>query len=313
MSGHRLTTTTLGALLGLLILGAAGYAYEPHVFSRVSQGALVPRGFEGTDYYIYVPGAAHNDQPMTALVALRGVGDDAEHFAASLVPAAEENGWVLVVPHFIYGDWKKVETLKSEEETTLSWLDSLLGLLPDETSLQLRPRVLLYGFSRGAQAAHRFAFMYPRRVLAVASMSAGSYTLPTDRSPTLTPLEFPMGVGDLSRYCGQRFNLEALRQVAFWVGVGEMDDSPDDVPRSFDQYIGSNRVERARNFAKALQDHGVSVELTIVPRLGHQESEASRRAALTFLRALDIERNQQSTDAVKPQPSPTEKPPQQAE
>ena len=46
------------------------------------------------------------------------------------------------------------------------------------TGLTLKPRVDVYGFSRGAQLAHRFAIFFPERVDHVVVFSAGTYTLP---------------------------------------------------------------------------------------------------------------------------------------
>ncbi len=226
---------------------------------------------------------------MTALVALRGVGDAAEDFAKALAPKAEENGWVLIVPKFAYGDWKQIETLKTDGKSYSPWLKSLLEALPAQTGLTLRDQLLVYGFSRGGQAAHRFALLYPEKVMAVASMSAGSYTLPSDCVPAdnHAPLVFPLGVADIDGYCGKKFNPQAVARVPFWIGVGEKDTAPSDVPQEFTKYTGVNRVERARAFAKAVSDLGAQEELVVFPNLGHQETKETRAAAMAFLKKAE--------------------------
>jgi cytochrome P450 len=50
------------------------------------------------------------------------------------------------------------------------------------TGLTIHPRLLLYGFSRGAQMAQRFSMVYSGEVAAVATPAAGSYSV--DRAQT---------------------------------------------------------------------------------------------------------------------------------
>jgi pimeloyl-ACP methyl ester carboxylesterase len=251
---------------------------------------VLSRQFADTDYLLYLPNSANTDKPLRALVAFRGAGDKPEEFASSLVPAAEANGWLLIVPNYVYGDFLKVETLKADGSRHLPWVRALLQVLPVETSLQLQEKVLLYGFSRGAQAAHRFALMYPCQVLAVATMSAGTYTVPqsvTQGPNGHAPLDFPLGVSDLDHYCGSPFNPASVKQVSFWVGVGDKDTNAGDVPPDWDRYIGNTRVDRARAFAKEMADLGATVDLRLFPNLGHAESSQSRDSALAFLRTVE--------------------------
>jgi pimeloyl-ACP methyl ester carboxylesterase len=46
---------------------------------------------------------------------------------------------------------------------------------------RLKPKILLAGYSRGAQFAHRFAFAYPEVVEAVAPLASGTWTTPDGR------------------------------------------------------------------------------------------------------------------------------------
>lgn len=285
-----LVSLTLMAIL--LSIGHVWSGDSLRVRSSLAKGILTTHQYAGTSYLLYVPTSAREDRPITVLVALGGMGDRAEDFAGNLVSTAESNGWLLVAPHFTYGDWKQIEAVKRETGSQFPWLKSLLDAIPEETSLQTRERILLYGFSRGGQSVHRFALMYPRRVLGVASMAAGTYTLPIACAPASenhAPLEFPLGVGDLDQYCGAPFDLEATSQVAFWVGVGAGDNVPGDVPRMWDRYIGSHREARARSFAQSVANIGARMELVVFPGLGHGESAESRASALAFLSGLEQE------------------------
>ncbi len=273
------------AAIGLaqLLPGESGY-----VRSGLASGVFTPQQFDGVPYLLYVPSGISSEHPSTVLVAVHGMGADPESFSSDLVAQAERNHWVMVVPDLPYGDWTQADALKSEEKKQMAWLNSLLASLPDRTGLSLKEKALFYGFSRGAQLSHRFALAYPQRVLAAAIMSPGTYTLPVEHSAAYNnhaPLDFPVGVNDISNYCGKSFNAKAVAGIPFWVGVGEKDNSPGDVPRMWDQYIGMTRVDRARSFAASLKDLGADVELTVFPGLGHAESTDTRTSAVDFLRA----------------------------
>ncbi len=294
----------VAAFLAVLSISAPGVISNPP--ETPAKGQLLAREYSSIGYFLYVPTSADSMRPLSVLVALRGIGDRAEDFATSLTAEAEARGWVLVVPQTPYNpDWKKVDALKSDAQSEMPWLESLLESLPEETSLKLKDRVLLYGFSRGAQSAHRFALMYPERVLGAAIMSAGAYTLPVDCNPASdgeTPLEFPLGVSDIKSYCGEPFDRNEVKQVAFWIGVGEKDNASGEVSASFDRYIGTNRVDRAKSFAKAMTDLGAKTELQLFPNLAHQESAESRERAFDFLKTIEKETilagrpNQQPSD-----------------
>lgn len=289
---HRVIAVSLTLLVGFAIAWHLWPGGASRISHSLATGVLTTRQHDGLDYFLYIPTSASEAHPITALVALRGMGDQPESFASGFVPEAEANGWLLVVPGYPYGDWQQIEALKTDAHTELPWLSSLLDALPAETGYPLRERVLLYGFSRGAQSAHRFALAYPGRVLGVAAMSAGTYTLPIEHSAAYdnhVPLQFPVGVGDLDSYCGRRFDQVALKQVPFWIGVGQNDNVPSDIPRTWDKYLGTTRVERAKAFEQTIAALGVKAQLAIIPGIGHQESAESRSQAMAFLRGAEMQ------------------------
>jgi hypothetical protein len=291
-SAVRAMLFSAGLLIALVSISFAWPPASVWVSSdSLTRGEVLSRQHEGSGYVLYVPTTASLDRPITLMVAFFGMGGKAEGFASSLAPLAEQNGWLLLVPDFHYGDWQKAEAVQGDDRRQFPWLRSLLDILPRETGLQVRDRILLYGFSRGAQASHRFALMYHDKVLASAVMSAGTYTLPLVCVPTSNdnaPLNYPLGVGDLGSYCGEPFDPEGVRKVAFWVGVGALDSNPADVPHQWDKLIGTNRVDRAGAFVQAMLGIGVHIEMETFPGLGHAESAESRARASAFLRRAEI-------------------------
>src|SRR5205085_6400354 len=134
------------------------------------------------------------------LVALHGMGGTGEEFSKDLVEQADRYGWMIVAPTIDYGDWTKPEIVAREEPVLIRALSDYVDQLPQLTGMPVRHMLLLIGHSRGAQLAHRFAEFRPERVLAVAALSAGTYTLPQGT------LSFPFGVKDLAQYAGRAFD-----------------------------------------------------------------------------------------------------------
>jgi pimeloyl-ACP methyl ester carboxylesterase len=218
------------------------------------------------------------------LVALHGIGGDGASFARDFAAAADQNGWVLVAPTIAYGDWLDPAQLAREDAVLIPWLSEYLSqLAQSHTDQPIDPEILMLGFSRGAQLAHRFAEAYPERVAAVAAVSAGSYTLPAMTAADGTLLPFPFGVADLPATVGQAFDVSELRSVRFWVGVGSNDANPADVPRQFDPYVGSDRLDRARAFVAALETVGIPAQLAVFPDVSHALTPAMETAAIAFL------------------------------
>jgi pimeloyl-ACP methyl ester carboxylesterase len=199
---------------------------------------------------------------------------------------AERNNWVLIAPTFQYQNYLDLKLLMEDDIAFGQRILDTLDVLPQRLNLKLRPRVLLYGFSRGAQLAHRFAYFYPERVASVVTLSAGAYTMPTEKRTSekdAPVIPFPYGIGDLKDCVGWAINWEALRQVSFWVGVGAQDDQAGDVARAFDPYSGKTRVERAKAFQQALLARSIKAHLVVFPGVSHELTAEMRASAVQFL------------------------------
>ena len=98
---------------------------------------------------------------------------------------ADEHRFVVVGP-FFFG--KVLEIMDGVSyHFPAAWsgraLDEILAKVALRTSIH-RDQIYLFGFSAGAQFAHRYALLRPRRVRAVVAHAAGRYTLPTREVPT---------------------------------------------------------------------------------------------------------------------------------
>jgi pimeloyl-ACP methyl ester carboxylesterase len=278
----RCALATFLALVLVLWTTPARTALAP-----VAKAAELPAGIPSV--YLHLPRDLPTSSPVQVLVALHGMGGNGEQFAANLLLDAERNHWLIVAPTFEYGDWTDPTQIAREDPRLIRWLAGYLDHLDQYVGVPVKPRVLLLGHSRGAQLAHRFAFFEPERVLAVAALAAGTYTLPFERGPQGSLMRFPFGMADLSSIAGHAFNrTNLIEDTDFWLGVGTEDNNPADLPRAWDQYLGTTRVQRALIFQAALHDLGARSVLVAFRGEKHVLSAEMAASADSFLRALDL-------------------------
>ena len=235
---------------------------------------------------VYLPSQVDPRRPTAVVLALHGMGGTGGRIAQRLQGCADQNHWIVVAPTIAYRDYMDPAQVLLDDEETLPLLRGTLDSLSAQLGgVRLADRVYVYGFSRGAQLANRFAFFYPDHVAAVATLSGGSYTVPR-RSATVAgqdrPLDFPFGVADLDHYAGHPFDTAAVRRIPFWVGVGSADTVKEQVPRSWDALLGDTRVERAKRFSDALKALGASVKLDVFSGVGHDETAPMRADVCSF-------------------------------
>ena len=254
------------------------------------QTALAPlRVHPGADlrvdeFFVHIPAGAQ--EPLTVLVVLHGMGGNGEDFARPLLARADAERWAVVAPTYSYGDWRDPAQLTREATTHRPRIAAFLDRMPEIAGLSVRSEALLYGFSRGAQSANRFALAFPGHVAGVAMVSAGTYTLPfasLHATPERISMPFPYGIANCAELFARGCDMTAFADVPFWVAVGARDSDPADVPHQWDRFIGANRVERAERFTKLLKEAGVDAQARVFADVGHGETEQMRSAAMDFL------------------------------
>jgi pimeloyl-ACP methyl ester carboxylesterase len=292
------------ALLAAVALFLATAPARP-TFAPVARAAelsaVVPSVFVRPPREV-VPGA-----PLQVLVALHGMGSTGDQIASRIITQADRNHWLVIAPTINYGDWTDPKQIAREEPALIRWLADYLDQLPEMIGTPIKPRILLLGHSRGAQLAHRFALFQPERILAVAAVSAGTYTLPFDRGADGKLIQFPFGVSDWPTITGHEFSrTRFIEDTHFWLGVGTEDNNPNDLPRAWDQYLGTTRVQRARAFQEALHQLGARSVLVAFRGERHVLSPDMAASACSFLRGLDLEQSEQHTvDPVIARPAHT--------
>lgn len=214
------------------------------------------------------------DPAASPLVLVHGISRNAIELVLRFAPHAQAHGVPIIAPLFsreAYGMYQQVVDPRRGIRADLALFD-MLDDFAARWGLASRS-ITLFGFSGGAQFAHRMAMLHPQRIAACIPVSAGWYTLPDPDLAWPTGLAgAPLGPVDLA----------ALAQVPFHTLVGRRDTENDEALRRndrLDALQGENRLQRARTWHKAMRRAGMDrrSSLTILPRTRHNFASAERR------------------------------------
>jgi poly(3-hydroxybutyrate) depolymerase len=231
---------------------------------RFSWCSYIPSGYEP---------AGDRVHPLAVLVhgSLRDAGTLRDEF----IDFAEQHQCVLLAPLFPAGidDADDLHNYKHIAYHGIRYDLILLDMI-EEVAARYRvekDRVLMHGFSGGAQFAHRFLYLHPERLSAVSVGAPGTVTLADEGSA------WWVGVKGMEEIFGRPFNVAAMREVAVQLVIGDQDIETWDVtvgPQSPFWMDGINdsgetRVARLRTLEKSLKSIGITPRFDMVPGVSH--------------------------------------------
>jgi pimeloyl-ACP methyl ester carboxylesterase len=233
------------------------------------------------DYLVYVPVAAAPGAPV--LVAVHGISRNAHQQAVVFSTLCDVRGAVLLVPIFTPEQHRDYQRLGRKGRGVR--VDLLLHrYLAEVASLSGADvtQIRLFGFSGGAQFAHRYAMAHPHRVARAVVAASGWYTF-----PDLT-LRYPYGIRMNRALDGVRFSPEQFLRVPLKVIIGNHDTAPTNVRSNphLDEQQGTTRLERARRWVAAMRAAATAygmrprVTLTEVADIDHSFTAFYERGAL---------------------------------
>ncbi len=248
------------------------------------RGCIVRRALRSDptqEYLLYIPTSADSDSQV--LVVVHGFSRKAYKQAKAFSSLCERRGVVALVPIFTKelhkdyqrlgrkGKGRRVDLILHQYLTECAYLS---GADPTQ--------IFLYGFSAGAQFAHRYLMAHPHRVSRAAVVAPGWYTFPdhTER--------FPFGTRPSRALAGVTFNAEQFLRIPIEVLVGELDTTDKNLRRTdrVDAQQGKTRLERARRWVAAMRNAAVAyglpplVKLTEIQDVGHSFSAFCARGEL---------------------------------
>ncbi len=194
--------------------------------------------------FYYLPQAI--DPAAIPLVCVHGISRNALEHLFAFRAYADQLGAPLIAPLFDRHCYRGYQTLgMAHGWNSVTAFEAVLDHARGVTGVQTE-RVNLFGYSGGAQFVHRYAMANPLRVNAFAIASAGWYTMP---DPALA---FPLGAASGTR---PAVDLDAFLARPMLAIVGSADTEQDRAlrrSRKIDALEGTNRVERARSFVRAI-------------------------------------------------------------
>ncbi len=228
-------------------------------------------------YLRYVPSRMDPQRPP--LVCVHGISRDARGHLAAFVEWAERTGTELLAPLYDRRRYRGYQRLKSSN-ARLHAVAALDSILDEATGGR---QCLLYGFSGGAQFAHRYALVRPERIASLALAAAGWYTFPT------VAASFPYGVAAGRLPAGLNIDFPAFLQIPKCVLIGDRDVERDAALRTnrrLDREQGDNRLARATAWVAAVNraahrtPGSADCRLIVIPGAGHDWSECYQQGQL---------------------------------
>lgn len=229
-------------------------------------------------YCLYVPKSYQPEggPPLRLIVLVHGTGRNPFAYQHAAAGFADAHHCLVLCPLFPCGipDPRGTENYKFVSFKGIRFDLVLLSMISEVGRIYRvdTSRFCLFGFSGGAHFTHRFFYVHPERLRAVAIDAPGVVTL-LDRGQ-----DWWCGVRNFSGIFGKELNVEAMRTVAVQTIVGGDDTATWEIavqpgwPFWMEGITasGSTRVERLASLRDSWRKAGIEVEHLIVPGVGHE-------------------------------------------
>ena len=224
----------------------------------------------GLSYQLYLPATLNTSRPV--LTAVHGISRNPQDWLELFRPSADTHGVALLTPLFDesgFGDFQRLGRHGRGQRADHA-LIRVLDTLVVEHGIQ--PSMALFGFSGGAQFAHRFAMVHSSRVSSLVLGAAGWYTWPDSKT------RFPYGTRPISALPGVNFDLEKLLSIPIRVIVGSDDTIRDQTLNRnarIDVTQGQTRRDRAENWVSTMRSLALAknlpdrIDLQLLHGTGH--------------------------------------------
>lgn len=226
-------------------------------------------------YYLYVPRAFDGSAAFRLLVTVHGHDRETVGRVEQFIELAERHSFVLLGPHFppsirfqmlgIGGERADLRLLDLVTEVSAE-----LGLVHEQFDL--------FGYSGGGQFAHRFLYVWPRRVRRVIVGAPGTITAPIEQH------RWPGGVRNLVNVAGAGFDVDEVRRRQIMLLVGTDDILLEGLNQQpWAMRSGATRLARARSLHAAWLVAGIEHIYVEVPGVGHGVDERIVEQVRRFL------------------------------
>jgi pimeloyl-ACP methyl ester carboxylesterase len=218
------------------------------------------------------------------LVLIHGISRNAEEIIHNFFDKAQKNNILIIAPVFTkeYAtDYQRLGRNGRGPRADYQ-LFAILNDCQSKTG-HVFNKFNIFGFSAGAQYAHRLAFAHPNKINKVALVAAGWYTLPT------TSLPYPRGLRLKNQFSDLNFYANQFLRLNYRVYIGSKDNKRDHALNKnpkIDLTQGRNRIKRAKNWIEFMQlqmdklNIKNEIKLEILPQVRHDFLECVQQASL---------------------------------
>lgn len=244
--------------------------------------------------YYHIPEGDVENMPI--LFVLHGNGRNAVEYRNAWIEEANTKDFIVVAPEFSDGDFPGGDgyilgnvfvdgdnpspaTLNPEEDWAFSVIEPLFDEIKSKTS-NLSSTYNLFGFSAGAQFAHRFMMYKPdARFDKIIASAAGWYTVPDE------PEDFPYGIANspIEDTTRSEFYSQSLT-----IQIGTLDNNPNAPALRRNPIVdqqGTNRYDRAFYMFNTSQSDAQNLGLNFnwdimeTPNNGHDMEQSIPQAS----------------------------------
>lgn len=224
--------------------------------------------------YFFLPDTIEGSSDVPLLICVHGISRNAREQVTSFAPEAAQRGYALLAPHFEeagFADYQRLGRRGRGPRADLA-LQNLISSFERHVSRSFGA-YSLFGYSGGAQFAHRYTMAHPERVIATVCAAAGWYTHPDPRS------SYPHGLRVGGALPGIQLEPRRFLEIPMLVVVGSEDIARDESLRSsarVDRIQGGTRLERAQRWVDAMRE--ASTRAKLPPSVRYEELEGVRHS-----------------------------------
>lgn len=240
-------------------------------------------------YFLYVPRNYFNLNRLSLLVLIHSSSRNASELRKEFAAFAEEQSCIILAPLFPIepDDPRDSAGYKMLKYGDIRYDQIVLSMVREVHARYSRvdvERFFLFGFSGGGHFVHRFAYLHPHRLKALACGAPGSQTFPDDNQP------FPKGVKDLQEIFGLPMQRQQLCSVPTMFIVGDADTDTFYATargRVIDNSIEGGRYRATARLEEAWRAAGINCHLHVVPSASHEEEKMLDDVMLFFRKLLE--------------------------